>query len=537
MKTMCPTSFAFRVRHQLVQEWCAQWFLVLLWLAAVATDCWQSMQDERPAIAMPGFLPGLLAMIIIVRSVRADAPGNAEVATHVRPLGRGAVWLAKGLFFKMALLLPWLACAWPECRGYGFGPVEWMAEIAGRALPAVMLGAGTALGASWSGVAWKNGALIGGVIAGLGLMWWKFGTKMPEDAERCMLVVAGLVLGVTLLMAWWQSTMRRRAWMTLTVGGLTALLVVKLGHWNWRAQPERMYADAKLALHFGERPEGAVQELWEGIYVTGLPADQVASVVAFAPVGEAWPPKKAFSDYRMLLGESGHWNQRRPWKMRMGHTRALMPHYPAGSLWHKDEENGDREPMKTLQKVVLVYGDLSRPWRLRLAVQRMKRVVTMPLGEAIEGEKRIVLDAGRRLDFGISVLNDYSEMKFWAMLRRRFPLLAPAGEQERLRVAGDLTEEAFLVLLHSPGIREVSTAGEWDKGDENYWSGDELLHRLNNRPAAFEFGHPRAQMEIAGLTFDDWVDDTTLDVWWPEERGVVDLEVSAEELRRALEVR
>lgn len=529
MNVMHQTPFVFRVWHQFALEWRAQWFLVLLWLAAAATGCWQALQDERPEIAMPGSLPALLAMIIIVRAVRADAPGNAEVGSHVRPLGRGAVWLAKALFFKIALLLPWLACAWPECRGYGFGTVEWMAEIAGRALPAILLGGGTALGASWSGAMWKNGALIGSVLGGLVLMLWKFGTEMPKDAERCVLVVAGLVLGLTLLLAWWQSTMTRRAWMTLTVGGLAALLMVKLGHWNWRAQPERMYADAKLALHFGERPEGAVQELWEGMYVTGLPADHVASVVAFAPADEAWPPQKAFSDYQVLDGESGPWNQRRPWKMRMAHTRALVPHYPARSLWHKGE---DAEQVKTLKEVV--YSDLSRPWRLRLAVQKMKRVVTMPLGAAIRGEKRIVLDAGRRLDFEISALNDYSEMKFWAMLRRRFPLLAPAGEQERLRVAGDITEEAFLVLLHSPGIREVCTAGEWDKGDYNYWAGDELLHRINNRPVAFNFVHPRAQMDIAGLTFDEWVDDTTLDVWWPEERGVVDLEVSAEELGRVM---
>ncbi len=90
------------------------------------------------------------------------------------------------------------------------------------------------------------------------------------------------------------------------------------------------------------------------------------------------------------------------------------------------------------------------------------------------------------------------------------------------------------MLLHSPGIREVCTAGEWDKGDYNYSAGDELLHRVNNRPVAFNFVHPRAQMDIAGLTFDDWVEGTTLDIWWPEERGVIDLEVSAEELRRAL---
>ncbi len=520
MNVIHPTSFAFRVRHQLALEWRAQWFLVLLWLAALATGCWQTLQEERPEIAMPSFLSALLAMIIIVRSVRADAPGNAEMGSHVRPLGRGAVWLAKVQFFKVVLLLPWLACAWPECRGYGFGPVEWMAEIAGRALPAVLLGACTALSASWSGAVWKNGALIGSGLGGVGLLLWMFGTRAPEDAERCVLAVAEFVLALTLLLAWWQTTIRHLAWMTLTAGGMATLLVVTMGHWNWRAQTVQGYVDTKLGLHFGVKPEGAMQELWEGIYVTGLPADHVASVVAFAPAGEAWPPKTAFSDYTFPVGSSGKVNLRRHWMM-MAHTRTLLQHYPVGSLWHGKED----EEMEELRKEI-VGNDFSRPWRMRLAVQRMKRVLTMPLRVAIHGEKRIVLDTGRRLDFQLSELNHESEMRFWAMLRRRFPMLAPGREQERLRVAGAFPEENFLVLLHSPGILEVNTACE---GDYNSSSG--------NRPVAFHFVHPRAQMDIAGLTFEEWVDDTTLDLWWPEERGVVDVEVSAEELRRALDVR
>ena len=43
-------------------------------------------------------------------------------------------------------------------------------------------------------------------------------------------------------------------------------------------------------------------------------------------------------------------------------------------------------------------------------------------------------------------------------------------------------------------------------------------------------------MEIAGLKLDGWIADTTLDLWWPEERGVVELEISAEQMRRLLEM-
>ena len=159
MNRMNPTSFANRAGHQLVQEWRAQWFLVLVWLAAAATECWQAMQDERPEIALPGFLPGLLAMIVIVRSVRADAPGNAEVGSHARPLGRGAVWLAKAVFFTSVLLLPWLVCAWVQWCGYGFGLVEWLAGLRGA----------RCLGRTWGLVrrCWPAGAALHGEMC-----WW-----------------------------------------------------------------------------------------------------------------------------------------------------------------------------------------------------------------------------------------------------------------------------------------------------------------------------------------------------------------------------
>ena len=39
MNPMRAPSFAFRVWHQFALEWRAQWFLVLLWLAALATGC------------------------------------------------------------------------------------------------------------------------------------------------------------------------------------------------------------------------------------------------------------------------------------------------------------------------------------------------------------------------------------------------------------------------------------------------------------------------------------------------------------------
>ncbi|WP_395746305.1 hypothetical protein [Prosthecobacter sp.] len=526
MNAVTSNSFAFRVWQQLKLEWRMQWLLVLLWLAALAMGCWQSFQETEPEITMPGFLPALLGLIVIVRSVRADAPGNTEVTSHVRPLGRGAVWLAKVVFFKIALLLPWLASDWPQWRGYGFGPVEWVAGTAGSALPAAYVGVCAALLASWSGPVWRN-VLVGGVcIAVLELTTWMWGTVWRGEENVCVLAVARFILILTLTGAWWQVALRRRAWVTLVLGCVVTLLVAGLGNWNWHARPEQRFAETKLRLHFGERPVGAAQELWKGVYVTGLPEDCVVSVVAFAPAagGGVWPPEKAFSDYAWT-SEEGKVRHREHWMM-MAHTRVLAPHYPAGALWRG---NADLERAEELKKVVRNHTAV--PWRLRLAVQQMKRVATMPLREAVRGEKRVVLDTGRRLDFQLNALSHDKEMRFWAMLRRRYPMLAPASRWEMLRVGGVFPEENFLVVLNSPGIREVCTACE---ENSSYSSGDGLYQRSHNRPAGFRFVHPSAQMDIAGLKLEEWVNGTTLDVWWPEERGVVDLEVSAEELGKVV---
>ncbi len=38
-------------------------------------------------------------------------------------------------------------------------------------------------------------------------------------------------------------------------------------------------------------------------------------------------------------------------------------------------------------------------------------------------------------------------------------------------------------------------------------------------------------MDITGLTLKQWMKDSTLDLWWPEQCGVIDLEMSAEEMQ------
>jgi hypothetical protein len=149
------------------------------------------------------------------------------------------------------------------------------------------------------------------------------------------------------------------------------------------------------------------------------------------------------------------------------------------------------------------------------------------------GQETVLLEMGRRLNFGVRKLSAGDKIHFWAHLHRRYPLMFPRSDGKGLRVNGAEPEENFLVLLHSPAIREVRTACE---ADDNDFGRHEMLWQQLRRQVGFAFTHPRPQMDIAGLTLEEWLADSTLDVWWPEERGVVELEISAEQMRRLLEM-
>jgi hypothetical protein len=84
-------SFLRRVRHQVAHEWRHQRGLVLLEWVFLMLACFETLREKPQEAALPVTVPALLALVIVARSVRADAPGNAEVASHTRPAGRSVV--------------------------------------------------------------------------------------------------------------------------------------------------------------------------------------------------------------------------------------------------------------------------------------------------------------------------------------------------------------------------------------------------------------------------------------------------------------
>ena len=496
MNSAFVRRFAFRAWHQFRQEWRMQWLLVLLWVALLIAQWWHGLQRREWELPMPTALPGMLALLILVRSARADAPGNVEIGSHTRPLGRGAVWLGKVAFAVLALLVPWMLRKVPDGLHFGFGPVEWLAVLGGHVLPALMMG-GVAAVCAAAGDSGRKAVFWG--IAGFVLMLGLFlleNAMSLNDARRFAWVVVSVLFSVTMLLTWWRMSLRQRWLRVLICGGVVMGLVLAFWRVDWRAVPLKPFTEAKLALHVGERPDEAAQELWRGLFVTGLPPDHVVSVLELGD----------YSDF----ASSGPKKERKDRWMRQAHTRALLPHYPAGSLWHGQQDLESREYLKK------ITGEKPKsPMRLKLLVQRMERVISHPMKQ--RGQQSVLLGKGLRFEFRVNWLDRDQQTWFWARMPQFYPRLLPRMGMERLEtVCGVVPRENFLMLLHSPALQEVRTAGEGDYAEE----------------MDFAFTHPSPHMDLTGLTLKQWLDESTLDIWRSVECGVVDLEISAADLQR-----
>ncbi len=224
--------------------------------------------------------------------------------------------------------------------------------------------------------------------------------------------------------------------------------------------------------------------------------------------------------------------------MTENHTAVLATHYPPDSLWHGKSVDGVRGPsFKELVEYTQKTdpGAMERPWRLRVVVQRMRRVFSSPLNLAIREPHVMATAPGQRFEFRLKKFDDSEHggaIKFAGMLRRRFPLMMPEGAHARILPLGFRPLQNFIAVLNSPALGEVRVSHE---GTTQFNYRDTLLLGCHDRPAPFEFPHPRPQMDIAGLTLEQWAADSTLDFWWTEDCGVMDLELSVEEMTRALE--
>lgn len=543
---LCERPLA-RLWHQIRHEWQFQRWLVLVEWLLLGGAALASLEEKPGTLADLTLTPAFfLALLITGRSVRADAPCNTDVMSHTRPVGRATVWGAKVLFFTFTLLLPFVLQALPQFRGFSFGAVEWFGVVMGTLLPAAVLGTLTAVLLSHARSMRESTALgFLALVLITGLVVAMANLSDDNDKMLCGAGVAAVMLIFSALISWWLLSVRTSRCLSLAcllLGGATACALPFAWGWDWRQVPRLAYTATPLSLHIGSAPASGGQVLWPSLHLVGLPPDHVASVIALAPVGlekAPWPPKGVISsDYTSVNTTTGMESQLPRW-MTENHTEALAAHYPPASLWLGYPVDDPRGPslagvlkhtLKTEPKAA------EKPWRLRVAISRMHRVFSRPLGEAIREPMRVASPTpGYRLDLRLGKIDVPSyggQILFAGRLEHRFPLLVPEGSHARIRPLGYLPQQNFMAVLHSPALGEVRVGQE----TEDPSSPDEpaVFFSGHSRRANFTLPHPRAQMDMTGLTLEKWVAESTLDLWWPEEKGTLDLEITAEQMAEAL---
>jgi hypothetical protein len=286
------------------------------------------------------------------------------------------------------------------------------------------------------------------------------------------------------------------------IGTLVLALVVQwTWAWDWRLSPVPGYQSSKLSIT--DQKSQAAQKLWDRIFVSGLPEDHVASVVVLGkkPQGRSdfWKLDDAGN-----IGDTGRW-------MNPAHVQRIAHHYPSNALWHGQADEL-RKPLPDAMR--------SSAQPLQLLVHQMKRVYSIQLREALVGRHQVVVQPGRRLQFSRSKNSAIGTYNFDCKLLNRQPSMMPMPTaQDRRHPPANL-----IVVVSSPKLNEARmthedrTSGAW-----SYGRTDQFLN--------FAVLPPQPYIDIAGVTVDEWIDGSTIDIWWPEELGIVDLELSSEQVR------
>lgn len=89
----------------------------------------------------------------------------------------------------------------------------------------------------------------------------------------------------------------------------------------------------------------------------------------------------------------------------------------------------------------------------------------------------------------------------------------------------------MLLTVRAPMLDEVVVAhGEsaWPEARSEFW----VAHR--NSQISFQLPLPVIHMDMTGLNLADWMKQAESTLWLPQERGILDIEISAEDLAHAL---
>jgi hypothetical protein len=540
-----------RMRHQFSTDLRRDRGLLLMWLLLLTVYAVEHGDVERALHGsfMPEALPMAAGLLLAWRQVRADHPGCADTAALTRPLGRGALWLAKCLLIGLLGLLPWFAVHALEWRGYGLRALSWLGVGFGVLLPACL----GVFAVCWlASLRVRRGWIIASAAIAAAYLLLPMterlapsffamyleplksvgGHAKDADLQRCRVVVGMSGVLLVLLWGWWRATLgSSRNWpvpLLCALCGLTAML----WPWNWCQVPPRPFTHPPLALHIGPAPQVAHQSLWSTLHVSGLAPDEVAAVVALAPIrpeAKKWPPDHACSDF-VYEDEDGKMEAYWRW-MNVDHARRLSGLFPPQTSW-VGEADKTRDSLASVVKTAAKrdpQASQSR-WRLRLAVHRLRKVQEATLAEILPGSFTASPAPGWRFDV-IKHRMAESSLSLETRLRQRWPRTVANVPFRPLKVLGKSPVVNLLLTVHAPCIQQVICLHE----RPSVWPDQDTFWRTErHRPCDFSLSLPIIHQAITGLKTADWLRDARLALWWPDELGTIDLELTAEQMAQVL---
>lgn len=537
------------LRIDLTRErgWLLGWLLLL---TARALDHWDAAVTPRLGHVLDSMI-AVAGLALGLKLVLADAPASSLTASLTRPVGRGALWTAKLGFLLLALWLPYLlmhALAW---RDFGLDLATWMAVLAITGLPsltaAFLIAWMAALRLPKTGLA----ALVLGFLLLLTLpVLQQIAPHLSQDLDshlrqlmpdpdtpegsllRCRMFIFHLAALSAFGLGWLLTTLNRRSLPGVITTFLTGLVMALGWTWDWQHSPTPFYTNTHPVLRTTNEPAPGDQALWPGLQLRGLPDRQVAAVVALAPVipgSQAWPPETCYSDFT-TIEKSGRPSLRERW-MCVNHAQRLSALFPDHLIWVGQVDRA-RPNLRSLvnQAQKLHPKSAKLPWRLRLLIHEWKPVPAGNLQTLGGPTRRLTLDDATLLCLKDPVLST-NQLGFDTRLIQRTPRLRFSSMPEPTRVHHMIPRLNMLLTVRAPMLDEVVVAhGEsaWSEDRPEFW----VAHR--NSQMSFQLPLPLIHMDMTGLNLAEWMKQAETTLWLPLERGILDFEISAEDIARLL---
>lgn len=556
------TALRFRIFHQFRTEWRHHYGWIIAWVVWLLLQYSYRTQSLDSASYASSFMVEdlvplttlLLAATIAWRCVSSDSPSNTDSVSLTRPIGQTALWLGKLAFLASNLVLPLLLVEVPLWSGYGHGSLAWLALCTMVLLAAVVVlgitGAATALTSSTAQVIAIAvlGVLGAGLSLTLGLTYVEIispavpqSAPLAQGARACGGIIAAFIAAFGTMAAWWLATVpRRRRWAAalLLLSLLQAPLLASSWQYDWITPPPQFYPKAKLGIKTGKTdPDDKApgRPLWPTLRITGLGKDEVASIIDFAPVldgakEQVWPPLGSYSDLVRNINSQEAW-------LNLDHLRAILKHYPATTLWqhsltHQTMYSGRHKIQDVIKPLRLDPQAMPARWRLRLAVHEMRRVTTLPCSQLWNQGGIATLLPGLRVEFHPAE-PWFGSWQIRGRLHHLYPRLLRPQKHSPAIAQGAPLSPAVLLVFEDPEFREN---GAYTVGLQHSVK-PPALHVDLSRGFSLILPPQATQHFFLKTTQDDWARRNNVSIWLAEERGTIDLELTALELQQALDLK